>query len=113
MKRWLLLVLLLSGSVTAEETLSLSAYLRQLSETEGFELNGTNLIAASDTVVSRQGVNVDLALTYSLRHYNFVVSYAAGRVSRVWITGRKGSTTGPLPETVEAAVAEALDETSQ
>lgn len=114
MIRLVLIVILAVATPARAESVSLSAFLQELGEREGFVITGASHLRGDEFVAPARIKDTERLVERALARYNHLVSYRGGRVSRIDIFGRKGSDVGALPEDyVEPVAAEPAEQNAQ
>lgn len=95
---WLLFLVPCHAS---SQEVGLQQFIRQLSQQQGFEVNGAELLGNTSIVLPDRNAETEVLISRVLRQYNHVVKYADGEISSIVIFGRKGNDVGALPETYQ------------
>ena len=82
----------------------ISGYLSQLSEAEGFEVQGLNILGGEVFLPPRREKPAEQGIARALARFNYVAHYQGSRLDRIVILGRKGADVGALPESYSEPV---------
>lgn len=85
---------------------SIARFITDLARTGGFEVIGLSKVGNDTFSPFARPVPPDRSLARALAHYNYIVNYADGHITRVTILSAKGDSEGAMPDDSPAPPAE-------